>query len=138
MMIANDGGRASQDMSYNPSVVGSAEKSAMADAPLAGGGGADYSTTNLQKSGVDEPEILKSNGEYLFYYTQNDNVYRSYYDGQSSYISIIKTPKKADLSDAEIMKKIKIPATLHNIQLFLQDKYLLILGTRYSPTDSVL
>lgn len=31
---------------------------------------ADYSQTNLQKLGVDEPELLKSNGNYLFYYVQ--------------------------------------------------------------------
>jgi hypothetical protein len=80
---------------------------------------------------VDEPEILKSNGEYLFYYA-NTNY------GNDSYISILKAPKKADLSDAEVLKKITIPATLSNIQLFLQNNYLIILGTRYSQTESVL
>ena len=32
----------------------------------------DYSTTNIQKVWVDEPELLKSNGEYLFYYSEVD------------------------------------------------------------------
>ena len=49
---------------------------------------ADYSTTNIQKVWVDEPEILKSNGNYLFYYAEP-----SY---NEKYISIIKTPRQTD------------------------------------------
>lgn len=81
---------------------------------------------------VDEPEILKSNGEYLFYYADAG------YNSQNNYISIIKTPKKADLTDAEIVKKIKIPTALSNIQLFLQDQQLIILGSKRSETESLL
>jgi uncharacterized secreted protein with C-terminal beta-propeller domain len=83
-------------------------------------GSSDYSSTNLQKIGVDEPEILKTNGEYIFYHV--DSGYR-----QDSYIAILQTPKKSDLSDAQLVKKIRIPSTLQNIQLFLQDDYLIIL-----------
>jgi uncharacterized secreted protein with C-terminal beta-propeller domain len=36
------------------------------------------------------------------------------------------------------MKKITIPATLNNIQLFLQNDYLIILGQRYSQIESIL
>ena len=91
----------------------------------------DYSTTNIQKIWVDEPEILKSNGKYLFYYSEE-----SY---NNKYISIIKTPTKNDLSDAEVASKISIPNSLYNIQLFLNEDKLIILGTRYaSKSDSVL
>ena len=91
----------------------------------------DYSTTNIQKIWVDEPELLKSNGKYLFYYSEPD------YDNQ--YISIIKTPTKKDLSDAEIIAKINIPDSLNNIQLFLNWDKLVILGSRYaSKSDSIL
>ena len=91
----------------------------------------DYSTTNIQKVWVDEPELLKSNGEYLFYYSEV-----SYND---KYISIIKTPTKKDLSDAEVVAKINIPDSLRNIQLFLNGDKLVILGTRYaSKSDSIL
>jgi uncharacterized secreted protein with C-terminal beta-propeller domain len=85
----------------------------------------------LQKAGVDEPEILKSNGDYLFYYVNEDY-------GQESYISIIKTPKNVYLNDAEIVKKIAIPDSLSNIQLFLQESSLVILATRYTSMESVL
>ena len=91
----------------------------------------DYSTTNIQKIWVDEPELLKSNGKYLFYYSSVN-----YNEG---YISIIKTPTKKDLSDAEIIAKINIPSSLYNIQLFLNGNKLVILGTRYaSKSDSIL
>lgn len=104
-----------------------------ADAPMALAWGAveGYSTTNLQKANVDEPEILKSNGNYLFYYS-NKNY------GSEGVISIIKTPQKSDLSDAEVVKRIKIPSSLSNVQLFLQANQLIILGNRYSYSDSIL
>jgi hypothetical protein len=35
------------------------------------------------------------------------------------YIFIIKTPTEKDLSDAELVSKIKIPDSLDDIQLFL-------------------
>ena len=91
----------------------------------------DFSTTNIQKVWVDEPEILKSNGNYLFYYSEAE-----YND---RYISIIKTPTQNDLSDAEIVAKINIPDSLSNIQLFLNGDKLVILGSRYSSkSDSIL
>ena len=91
----------------------------------------DYSTTNIQKAWVDEPEILKSNGKYLFYYSEPN------YDEQ--YISIIKTPTKKDLSDAEIVAKINIPDSIRDVQLFLNGNKLIILGSRYaSKSDSIL
>ena len=91
----------------------------------------DYSTTNIQKAWVDEPEILKSNGKYLFYYAEPDY--------SEKYVSIIKTPTNKDLSDAEIVAKINIPSSIYNTQLFLNGNKLIILGTRYaSKSDSIL
>jgi len=91
----------------------------------------DFSTTNIQKIWVDEPEILKSNWKYLFYYSE-----AGYND---RYISIIKAPTENDLSDAETLAKINIPDSLSNIQLFLNWNKLVILWSRYtSKTDSVL
>ncbi|MBQ5945636.1 beta-propeller domain-containing protein [bacterium] len=68
---------------------------------------------------MDEPEILKSNGKYLFYYSEPDY--------NEKYISIIKTPTKNDLSDAEIAAKITIPSSIYNTQLFLNGNKLVIL-----------
>ena len=90
----------------------------------------DFSTTNIQKIWVDEPELLKSNGKYLFYY--------SYVDYNNKYISIIKTPRQSDLSDAQIINKIKIPNSLYDIQLFLNENKLVILGSRSSSTNNTV
>ena len=90
----------------------------------------DFSTTNIQKIWVDEPEILKSNGKYLFYYSQVD-----YND---KYISIIKTPRQSNLSDAQIVWKIKIPNSLYDIQLFLNEDKLVILGSRSSSANNTV
>ena len=91
----------------------------------------DFSTTNIQKVWVDEPELLKSNWKYLFYYSEENY--------NNRYISVIKTPTKNDLSDVEIVAKINIPDSLSNIQLFLNWDKLVILGTRYaSKSDSIL
>lgn len=37
-----------------------------------GDGGGDYSETNIQVAGVDEAEIVKTDGEYIYYYHQVD------------------------------------------------------------------
>lgn len=85
----------------------------------------DYSTTNTQVQWVDEPEILKTDGKYLYYY--NNKLKKIY---------IINSPldtklSEIDLSKAEILKTIKIPETFYWVQLFLSNNKLAILWTRY-------
>ena len=133
----NDIWRATQDTSYNIAWSSKSQSASISREAIATDWAADmweitdFSTTNIQKVWVDEPEILKSNGNYLFYYTQE-----SY---NNKYISIIKTPRKNDLSDSEIVSKIKIPDSLYNIQLFLYGNKLVILWHRYASNyDTVL
>jgi len=52
------------------------------------------------------------------------------------YVSVIKAPTTSDLQDAEIVKKILIPTSLSNVQLFLQGDILVILASRYSNIQS--
>ena len=130
--------RAAQDISYSANIAWSAAKSASISTEVVTAAWSedlweikDYSKTNIQKVWVDEPDILKSNGEYLFYFSEEN------YNNQ--YISIIKTPRKSDLSDAEILYKIEIPNKLRNIQLFLNWNKLIILWSRSTSSyDSVL
>ncbi|MCK4592599.1 beta-propeller domain-containing protein [Candidatus Parcubacteria bacterium] len=51
---------------------GSAE--APASAPIKGMGGDDYSTTNIQVGGVDEGDIIKTDGKYIYTVTGNEIV----------------------------------------------------------------
>ncbi len=120
----------SQNGAQNNSAIQSVVPSA---AGTKDAGSPEYSTTNLQKVGVDEPDLLKSNGDYLFYYVERDAA-------NNAYVAVVKTPKNADLQDAELVKKISIPSSLNGVQLFLQGDHLVILANRYSEysTDSVL
>lgn len=85
----------------------------------------EFSSTNLQKAWVDEPEIIKTDGEYIYYYNQ-----------QEAKIHIIKTPldlslNSIDFDKAKVVSEIAIPAQMWNTQMFLQGNYLVIAWTRY-------
>lgn len=112
----------------------SAEKSSAVQSNVVGGravGGAadadaEFSTTNIQKTGVDEPEIIKSNGTHIFYFNQ-----------QEKKVSLFKTPLNADkktfnFDQSSIVSEITIPDAMNDVQLFLQDGMLVIAGTRYA------
>lgn len=84
-----------------------------------------FSTTNLQVWGVDEPEILKTDGDHLYYYSQ-----------QLKKIFILEHGNGlawGDLEDA--LGSISVPDSLNNIQLFLQDNTLTVLGNRWSEAS---
>jgi len=84
----------------------------------------DVSTTNVQVRGIDEPDILKTDGDYLYYYNQ-----------KTFEISIIQSPldrstSVIDLENAQVVSTIKVPKTFNNVQLFLHNNKLVILGQR--------
>lgn len=84
-----------------------------------------FSTTNLQVGGVDEPEIIKTDGEYIYYYS-----------AQLGKITIVEYGNGLDggaLEDA--ISSIQVPKTLSNIQLFLQDDTLTVLWNRRSQAS---
>lgn len=81
----------------------------------------EYSTTNNQKKWVDEPDIIKSNWEYIFYYTAQKNA-----------IYILKSPVdwgEINIENANVVKKINLLENLYNIQIFIKESELYILWT---------
>lgn len=78
----------------------------------------DVSNTNLQVAGVDESELIKTDGTYIYYYNTKDHT-----------VYIARAFPATDLS---IVKKIKIPESFIEPKLFLQGKKLIILGTKYN------
>ncbi|MFA6049030.1 MAG: beta-propeller domain-containing protein [Candidatus Micrarchaeia archaeon] len=54
-----------------------------AGAPAPGGAGADFSTTNVQVEGVDEADILKNDGQYLYTVTNGQIVITKAYPAES-------------------------------------------------------
>lgn len=85
----------------------------------------EFSTTNIQVWWVDEPEILKTDGEYFYYYSQ-----------QLGQIYILEYGNGLSWWDLEsALSSIEVPKSLNNIQLFLQDNTLTIIWNRWSQAS---
>ncbi len=89
----------------------------------------DFSQTNTQKSWVDEPELLKTDGKYFYYYNEKTNK-----------ISIVASPldlqkSTLDPKKVKILKEIAIPNNLSDITLFLAKDRLVLMGSVYSNTS---
>ncbi len=89
----------------------------------------DVSTTNLQVDGVDEADIIKTDGDYIYYY--NDHL---------KTITILQSPLDRDtatirLADATIVSEIKVPKTFWGTQLYVQDGQLILLAQRWSQQN---
>ncbi len=90
----------------------------------------DYSTTNVQKVWVDEPEIIKTDGKYFYYY-----------NSKTSKISIVQSPLDIDSATLDpnkvkIVKEIAIPQGLSNVELFINNDRLVLMWNYYSPSWS--
>ena len=92
-----------------------AEKSGSNDY-YSGDGSEDYSTTNIQVEGVDEPDIVKSDGTYL-YVLANQTVF------------IIKANPA---NEAEILSEISFKDDVYIINLFINNNYLIVFGGAYN------
>ena len=90
----------------------------------------DFSQTNIQKGWVDEPEILKTDGKYFYYYNQ-----------ETKKISILSSPldlQKAKLNPEKLalVKEIAVPQDLDQVELFLAKDRLVLMGTLYTRFSS--
>ncbi|MEK5040080.1 beta-propeller domain-containing protein [Sporosarcina sp. FSL K6-3457] len=95
------------------------EESAMADSTSnKSSGSSDHSTTNNQVEGVDEADIVKTDGDFI---------YAVVGDGKVS-ITDIRNPK--NIEQAAV---IKMEEGFYPSQLFLHGKTLVVLGEKYEP-----
>jgi inhibitor of cysteine peptidase len=64
----NNGGRYYSNNLVEETFAGAAPTAtkAVSDSTAAGGGTSDYSKTNIQVEGVDEPDIVKNDGKYIY------------------------------------------------------------------------
>lgn len=107
----------------------SSQESIQADAPVAADSWAqaisakwawnDFSQTNTQVAWVDESDIVKTDGRYHYYYNQTRWA-----------IYIVDTAQ-----DLEVIKKINLPKSFNNIQLYVSDGRLVVIASSYSQTD---
>lgn len=80
------------------------------------------STTNIQVSGVDEPDILKNSGEKIFYSPE-----RSYFYGDSANTSVFSTVPAENFSEID-----EIPV---NGRMFLTNSSVISIGENISSFD---
>lgn len=78
----------------------------------------DFSKTNVQVDGVDEADLVKTDGKYIYYYNETDK-----------YVYIVTA------WDLKIIKKIKLPDTFYNPVLYIWNNKLTIISSGYSNTD---
>jgi inhibitor of cysteine peptidase len=79
--------------------------------------GLEYSTTNIQVAGVDEADIVKTDGEHIYLISDND-------------IFIIKSLKYCPQAEAEVLSKITFNDS-YPVGIFLDGDRLAVLGCRY-------
>lgn len=82
----------------------------------------DFSKTNTQVAWVDESDIIKTNGKNIFYYNATKKA-----------VYIMNTAKSAE--ELEVIKKINLPDTFYNPQLYVTDDRLVIVTSGYSQVD---
>jgi len=78
----------------------------------------DYSRTNTQVKGVDESDIIKTDGNYIYYYNSD-----------KKYIYIINAQ---DSKNLKIIKKLKLPKYFYSPVLYIDNNKLVILSSGYS------
>lgn len=99
------------------------------DAPVdrwgIGGGwdGGGFSQTNIQIAGIDESEVVKNDGKYIYYASNQPDA-----DGYQ-YVTITQA---IPVQDMNLVKRIKLPKTYNNIQLYVQNKKLTILANKWN------
>jgi len=77
-----------------------------------------FSETNTQVAGVDESDIVKTDGKHIYYYNQSE---------QAVFISKVWS--------LEVLKKINLPENFYSPTLYIDDNRLVILASGYSQTD---
>ncbi len=98
-------------------------RSAVAPEGGMGGGGTESSQTNNQKAGVDEPDVIKNDGKYIYY---ADSSY--YSDGmQRPVVRIV-----AANSQGKEAATISLPLTMSNVQIFVSNGKLVVIGSKYN------
>ncbi|MCK9272177.1 beta-propeller domain-containing protein [Candidatus Gracilibacteria bacterium] len=81
----------------------------------------DYSSTNIQVAGVDESEIIKTDGKYIYFYNNKNH---------KVYILSKNEDEKYD-----IIKTINVPGSYSNPELFIGQNKLIITATKYSNAN---
>lgn len=95
--------------------------SASRNEPMDDSSDGSYSETNTQVQGVDESDIVKTNGKNIFYLSNRDNTLRIF-DSQSEEI--------------KLLHEIKLGDRVYNSQMYLDDNYIIVLTNAYIVNEN--
>lgn len=85
-------------------------------------GSADYSATNVQVQGVDEADVVKTDGQYIYQVNKNRIIVAKAYPAEN--MEIINTVVHPDTSFTPI-------------EIYTDDKYLVVIGSSYEDMMKV-
>jgi inhibitor of cysteine peptidase len=103
--------------------VSSPAMAEMSKSSVSGGGEVFMSQTNVQIEGIDESEVVKTDGKYIYYVSNTPDQ-----DG-FQYVYIASAVPSSELS---LVKRIKLPSTYSNLSLYLSDGKLTILANKWN------
>lgn len=81
------------------------------------GAGADYSSTNVQVQGVDEADVVKTDGQYIYQVNKNRIIISRAYPAENM----------------EIVSKINFPdSSFTPAEIYIDSKYMVVIGSNYN------
>lgn len=108
-------GELTEDKAQAPAAAN--EKQKLAEAPKAPSAGADYSGTNVQVQGVDEADVVKTDGEYIYQVNNQKIIVAKAYPAENMEIA----------SSISFEGKNFIPA-----ELYIDAKRMVVIGNSYA------
>jgi hypothetical protein len=87
------------------------------------------SQTNVQTHGIDEADVIKTDGKYIYFASNLVDA-----DGYQ-YVTVARAIPAEKL---EVIKRIKLPGNYSSIQLYLADNRLTILAQRWENTHEAI
>ncbi len=82
----------------------------------------NHSSTNLQEENVDESDIIKTNGKYIYYLNNKENAL------------FVLEDKENKLT---LVKEIDFEKGFYNDELYLDDKYIIVIGNHTISRESI-
>lgn len=110
-----------QEAIAEPSAPVSADLSSKSMADEMWGGWADFSGTNIQVLGVDEADKVKTDGRYFYYFNETE---------RAVFILVSKW------DSTEVIRKIHMPKSFYNVELFVAENRLVIVSAGYSNNNA--
>ena len=123
----------------NPVTQGTFSDSSAVQESSSGTGSKGYSTTNIQVSGVDEADTVKTDGNYIYTISSKQNNYY-YYDAYNSGYSNTVYVLDADPQTPQVVSKITMDNNTQAAGLFLSTdgNKLVVVASKYQSYYGVL